>query len=161
MCGIWFSLGFSPDRAHIDKVSHRGPDGSGWREFGSAAGPVALGHRRSSIIDLSESARDNCRFRAVEGDPVAAVGMIPLAKFNGGSRLTYTKTQNCPTPCIAIASRRGSGRQDSTEPNFSTVFRSCGAADPHDPLPRRIFGHLSALALMCRLQRITRIWQRS
>src|SRR5438270_6218848 len=57
MCGIWFSLGFVPDRAHIGAVAHRGPDGEGWQEFDSAAGPVALGHRRLSIIDLSERAR--------------------------------------------------------------------------------------------------------
>jgi asparagine synthase (glutamine-hydrolysing) len=56
MCGIWFSSGFPPDRAHIDKVAHRGPDGSGWRVFESSAGPVALGHRRLSIIDLSDAA---------------------------------------------------------------------------------------------------------
>jgi asparagine synthase (glutamine-hydrolysing) len=57
MCGIWFSLGFAPDPAHIDVVAHRGPDGGGWRVFESAAGPVALGHRRLSIIDLSDAAR--------------------------------------------------------------------------------------------------------
>ena len=56
MCGIWFSLAFPPDRAHIDKVAHRGPDGAGWRVFESRAGPVALGHRRLSIIDLSDAA---------------------------------------------------------------------------------------------------------
>ena len=57
MCGIWFSLGFAPDPANIDVVAHRGPDGSGWKVFSSAAGPVALGHRRLSIIDLSDAAR--------------------------------------------------------------------------------------------------------
>jgi asparagine synthase (glutamine-hydrolysing) len=56
MCGIWFSLGFTPDTAHIDAVAHRGPDGGGWRVFDSVAGPVALGHRRLSIIDLSDAA---------------------------------------------------------------------------------------------------------
>jgi asparagine synthase (glutamine-hydrolysing) len=56
MCGIWFSLGFLPDPTHIDAVAHRGPDGSGWRVFESAVGPVALGHRRLSIIDLSDTA---------------------------------------------------------------------------------------------------------
>ncbi len=56
MCGIWFSIGFTPDPAHIDVVSHRGPDGQGWRVFDSAAGSVALGHRRLSIIDLSDAA---------------------------------------------------------------------------------------------------------
>jgi len=56
MCGIWFSLGYPPDRAHIDNVAHRGPDGFGWRVFDSSVGPVALGHRRLSIIDLSDAA---------------------------------------------------------------------------------------------------------
>ncbi len=56
MCGIWFSLGFPPDPARIDVVAHRGPDGRGWQVFDSVAGPVALGHRRLSIIDLSEMA---------------------------------------------------------------------------------------------------------
>jgi len=56
MCGIWFSVGFPPDRAHIEKVAHRGPDGAGWQVFEGSAGPVALGHRRLSIIDLSEAA---------------------------------------------------------------------------------------------------------
>ena len=57
MCGIWFSLGFAPDPAHIDAVAHRGPDGSGWQVFDSARGPAALGHRRLSIIDLSDAAQ--------------------------------------------------------------------------------------------------------
>ena len=54
MCGIWSSLGFAPDPGCIDVVAHRGPDGNGWKVFDSVAGPVALGHRRLSIIDPSE-----------------------------------------------------------------------------------------------------------
>lgn len=54
MCGIFISIGFSPDPAHIDAVSHRGPDGRGWRVFESPVGPVALGHRRLAIIDLDD-----------------------------------------------------------------------------------------------------------
>ncbi len=54
MCGIFFSVGFPPDPAYIDVISHRGPDGRGWRVFDSPAGPVALGHRRLSIIDLAD-----------------------------------------------------------------------------------------------------------
>src|ERR1700746_1323715 len=57
MCGIWSSVGFPPNSAHIDAGAHRGPDGSGWRVFESIAGSVALGHRRLSIIDLSDAAR--------------------------------------------------------------------------------------------------------
>jgi asparagine synthase (glutamine-hydrolysing) len=56
MCGIWCSLGFAPDPERIDLVRHRGPDGRGWHVFDTVAGPLALGHRRLSIIDLSEAA---------------------------------------------------------------------------------------------------------
>lgn len=56
MCGIFLSVGFPPNPAHIDVVAHRGPDGRGWRVFDSPAGPVALGHRRLSIIDLDDRA---------------------------------------------------------------------------------------------------------
>jgi asparagine synthase (glutamine-hydrolysing) len=64
MCGIWFSLGFPPDPARLDIVAHRGPDGNGWREFAGTAGPVALGHRRLSIIDLSEAAAQPMAYAA-------------------------------------------------------------------------------------------------
>jgi asparagine synthase (glutamine-hydrolysing) len=56
MCGIFASIGFEPDPRHIDVVSHRGPDGRGWNVFDCAAGPLCLGHRRLSIIDLDERA---------------------------------------------------------------------------------------------------------
>jgi asparagine synthase (glutamine-hydrolysing) len=56
MCGIWFSVGYPPDPARIDGVAHRGPDGRGWAVFDTALGPLALGHRRLSIIDLTDAA---------------------------------------------------------------------------------------------------------
>jgi asparagine synthase (glutamine-hydrolysing) len=61
MCGISASLAVDPNRpADLDAVrrmnaaqTHRGPDAEGlW-----SAGPCALGHRRLSIIDLSDEAR--------------------------------------------------------------------------------------------------------
>lgn len=55
MCGLYGSLGFTPDRERIDIVAHRGPDGSGWQEFSTPAGPLALGHRRLAIIDVSDA----------------------------------------------------------------------------------------------------------
>jgi asparagine synthase (glutamine-hydrolysing) len=55
MCGLFGSIGFAPDRARIDIVAHRGPDGSGWLERASPGGPVALGHRRLAIIDVSDA----------------------------------------------------------------------------------------------------------
>jgi asparagine synthase (glutamine-hydrolysing) len=55
VCGIFGSIGFPPDPKRIDIVQHRGPDGRGWQEFASASGPVALGHRRLAIIDVSDA----------------------------------------------------------------------------------------------------------
>ena len=55
MCGIFGSLGFEPDPQRIDIVAHRGPDGRGWEVFDSAKGPVALGHRRLAIIDVTDA----------------------------------------------------------------------------------------------------------
>ena len=54
MCGIWASVGLRPTREVLDVVAHRGPDGQGWQEFESPAGPVVLGHRRLAIIDISD-----------------------------------------------------------------------------------------------------------
>jgi asparagine synthase (glutamine-hydrolysing) len=55
MCGIFGSIGFEPDAARIDIVAHRGPDGRGWEVYSSPKGPVALGHRRLAIIDVSDA----------------------------------------------------------------------------------------------------------
>ena len=55
MCGLFASVGFEPERARIDIVAHRGPDGSGWQTYSSPAGPIALGHRRLAIIDVSDA----------------------------------------------------------------------------------------------------------
>jgi asparagine synthase (glutamine-hydrolysing) len=60
MCGIAGILHFdasTPLRAEIEsltaRVNHRGPDGKGFH----VEGPVALGHRRLSIIDLATGAQ--------------------------------------------------------------------------------------------------------
>jgi asparagine synthase (glutamine-hydrolysing) len=55
MCGLFGSIGFTPDPSRIDIVAHRGPDGRGFTVHESAAGPVALGHRRLAIIDVSDA----------------------------------------------------------------------------------------------------------
>src|SRR5258708_3893415 len=60
MCGICglFCRGGVPEAeqltAMIRTLAHRGPDGEG----SHIEGPAALGHRRLSIIDLSEAARE-------------------------------------------------------------------------------------------------------
>lgn len=73
MCGIYASVGFAPEPRNIDIVSHRGPDGRGWRTFESAAGPVALGHRRLAIVDLGDRA----------AQPMACVDQRVWITFNG------------------------------------------------------------------------------
>lgn len=56
MCGIFASLGFPPEKRRLDVIAHRGPDGQGWRDFETPYGPLVLGHRRLSIIDVDERA---------------------------------------------------------------------------------------------------------
>jgi len=53
MCGLWASLGLEVPRAVLDAVSHRGPDDEGWARFDLPLGPLVLGVKRLSIIDLS------------------------------------------------------------------------------------------------------------
>ena len=71
MCGLFASVGFEPERARIDIVAHRGPDGSGWQTYASSAGPVALGHRRLAIIDVSDA------------------GLQPMADASGRYQLVF------------------------------------------------------------------------
>jgi asparagine synthase (glutamine-hydrolysing) len=76
MCGIaglWTLAGLTPTDAEldafIDSLAHRGPDGRGtWRD--PEGGPW-LGHRRLSVIDLSDSGRQ------------------PMAYGDGRYQLTY------------------------------------------------------------------------
>ena len=64
MCGICGSINFAhedPASAYLVRdmmgaIAHRGPDGSGFH----IDGPVALGHRRLSIIDLSTGDQPMC-----------------------------------------------------------------------------------------------------
>lgn len=73
MCGIAGGISKNIDRSVIDKMtdslSHRGPDGRG--VFVDEKDDVFLGHRRLSIIDLSES------------------GNQPMASENGNFLITY------------------------------------------------------------------------
>ncbi len=55
MCGLFASIGLTPDPQRIEIVAHRGPDGRGWKTFDSPIGQIALGHRRLSIIDLTDA----------------------------------------------------------------------------------------------------------
>ena len=55
MCGIWTSLGLTPGKSVIDAVAHRGPDGEGWRQIDTGAGPLVMAHRRLAVIDTSDT----------------------------------------------------------------------------------------------------------
>lgn len=61
MCGIFGHTGSLPEQLALhctDTLSHRGPDGSGiWRGNG-----ITLGHRRLSILDLSDQGRQPMSF---------------------------------------------------------------------------------------------------
>ncbi|SCA56224.1 putative Asparagine synthetase [Candidatus Terasakiella magnetica] len=55
MCGIWFSIGINCNTDVINSITHRGPDGDGWRTFKHDQHLIHLGHRRLSIQDLSDA----------------------------------------------------------------------------------------------------------
>ncbi|RXH16956.1 asparagine synthase (glutamine-hydrolyzing) [Bradyrhizobium guangzhouense] len=65
MCGILGTIGYpefgAPFEALLDHLAHRGPDAAGIFEHRLADQSVRLGHRRLSIIDLSESANQPFR----------------------------------------------------------------------------------------------------
>lgn len=59
IAGIWHfnkqPLGESKLRRFTDSLAHRGPDGAGYKIFGEVN--LGLGHRRLSILDLSDAGR--------------------------------------------------------------------------------------------------------
>jgi asparagine synthase (glutamine-hydrolysing) len=63
MCGISGFIDFNNTssseilKSCTDVLQHRGPDGSGYEFFQLNNSQVGLGHRRLSIIDLSEAGR--------------------------------------------------------------------------------------------------------
>ena len=48
-----------------DTLYHRGPDGSGYEFFQSNNHQIGLGHRRLSIIDLSETGKQPMNFKHI------------------------------------------------------------------------------------------------
>ena len=63
MCGISGFLDFKGNSSELilknltNTLSHRGPDGFGYEFFSTSDFQIGLGHRRLSIIDLSDSAK--------------------------------------------------------------------------------------------------------
>lgn len=69
MCGIAGFIDFK-QRSSVeilggmtDAVQHRGPDGSGYKLFETGSAQVGLGHRRLSIIDLSEAGSQPMQYK--------------------------------------------------------------------------------------------------
>jgi asparagine synthase (glutamine-hydrolysing) len=84
MCGIVGYQGiFGPELLHdmTQAVAHRGPDGQGGVVLGGEAGPATgLGHRRLSIIDLSNAgAQPMCAARDRAGGMQSGLTLV----FNG------------------------------------------------------------------------------
>ena len=55
MCGILGTVNLPFDHSVLDLIQHRGPDDSGMQSFDVGESRVQFGHRRLSIIDLSEA----------------------------------------------------------------------------------------------------------
>lgn len=71
MCGILGCINFKYKPESLDSISHRGPDGSGVKEFNINGHNVTLAHRRLSIVDVSEN------------------GAQPMASGDGNSFITF------------------------------------------------------------------------
>lgn len=69
MCGISGFIDFSNNSSlevlvkMTDTLQHRGPEGSGYEVFELSTGEIGFGHRRLSIIDLSESGKQPMQFQ--------------------------------------------------------------------------------------------------
>ncbi len=68
MCGIAGYIDFTKTSNHshlkamTDALYHRGPDGSGYECFDDTFASIGFGHRRLSIIDLSETGKQPMKF---------------------------------------------------------------------------------------------------
>ncbi|MBL7742106.1 MAG: asparagine synthase (glutamine-hydrolyzing) [Chitinophagaceae bacterium] len=71
MCGILGCINFKYNPESLDSISHRGPDGSGIKNFTINGHEVTLAHRRLSIVDVSEN------------------GAQPMASGDGNSFITF------------------------------------------------------------------------
>jgi asparagine synthase (glutamine-hydrolysing) len=69
MCGIAGFIDLTKNSSHqilrdcTDVLSHRGPDGSGYEFFENDKCQVGIGHRRLSVIDLSNAANQPMRYK--------------------------------------------------------------------------------------------------
>ncbi|MBL7738944.1 MAG: asparagine synthase (glutamine-hydrolyzing) [Chitinophagaceae bacterium] len=71
MCGILGCINFKHSPESLDSINHRGPDGSGVKNFTINGHAVTLAHRRLSIVDVSEN------------------GAQPMASGDGNAFITF------------------------------------------------------------------------
>ena len=142
MCGLFASVGFEPERARIDIVAHRGPDGSGWQVYRSPAGPIALGHRRLAIIDVSDAglqpmADASGRYHLVFNGEI--YNYIELREEMRAKGEVFVKTQcmHCWQPACAAACLTNAMYKTHTGPviwrgNKCMGCRFCMISCPYD-----------------------------
>jgi asparagine synthase (glutamine-hydrolysing) len=98
MCGILGCINFKYVPASLDSISHRGPDGSGVKNFAINGHDVTLAHRRLSIVDVSENGAqpmpsgDGNSFITFNGEIYNHTTLKPKMKFTGFKGHSDTET---------------------------------------------------------------------
>jgi asparagine synthase (glutamine-hydrolysing) len=98
MCGILGCINFKFSRESLDSISHRGPDGSGVKNFNINGHDVTLAHRRLSIVDVSENGAqpmpsgDSNSFITFNGEIYNHATLKPKMKFTNFKGHSDTET---------------------------------------------------------------------
>src|SRR5215471_5237347 len=98
MCGILGCINFRFSNESLDSISHRGPDGSGVKQFNINGHNVTLAHRRLSIVDVSENGAqpmasgDGNSFITFNGEIYNHADLKPKMKFTGFKGHSDTET---------------------------------------------------------------------
>ena len=98
MCGILGCINFKYKPESLDSISHRGPDGSGIKNFNINGHDVTLAHRRLSIVDVSENGAqpmpsgDGNSFITFNGEVYNHADLKPKMKFTNFKGHSDTET---------------------------------------------------------------------
>ena len=98
MCGILGCINLKYQPESLDSISHRGPDGSGVKQFNINGHDVTLAHRRLSIVDVSENGAqpmvsgDGNSFITFNGEIYNHATLKPKMKFNNFKGHSDTET---------------------------------------------------------------------
>ena len=109
-------------RAMTDVITYRGPDGSGiWQE-----GPVSLGHRRLSIIDLSGGSQP---MQDVDGE---------LCIVFNGEIYNFAELRRAPASTAATPIRRSSSRPTASGARTASSASTACSPSPSGMLPAAV-----------------------